>query len=100
MLHAVFTTSEGAFTVRLFDQEAPQTVANFVGLAEGTKEWTDSKTGKKVTRPFYNGLTFHRVIDGFMIQGGCPEGSGRGGPGYTFADEIHPDLRFDRPYLL
>src|SRR4026208_1452714 len=100
MLQAVFTTTERAFTVRLFDQEAPQTVANFVGLAEGTKEWTDPKTGKKVTRPFYDGLTFHRVINGFMIQGGCPLGTGTGGPGYKFGDEIHPDLVFNRPYLL
>ena len=100
MLQAVFTTSEGAFTVRLFDQEAPQTVANFVGLAEGTKEWTDPKTGKKVTRPFYDGLTFHRVIDGFMIQGGCPLGTGTGGPGYKFGDEFSPKLRHGKAGIL
>ena len=81
MLHAHITTTEGAFTIRLFDQEAPNTVANFVGLAEGTKEFTDPKTGKKTTRPFYDGLVFHRVIEGFMIQGGDPLGTGTGGPG-------------------
>ena len=93
MLHAHFTTSEGNFTVRLFEEEAPETVANFVGLAEGTKEWTDPKTGQKVKRPFYDGLIFHRVIDGFMIQGGDPLGTGTGGPGYKFADEFHPKLQ-------
>jgi peptidyl-prolyl cis-trans isomerase A (cyclophilin A) len=75
-------------------------VANFVGLASGTKEYRDSETGRKTTGRFYDGLTFHRVIDGFMIQGGDPEGSGRGGPGYSFADEFHPDLVFNKPYLL
>ena len=93
MLHAHFTTSEGAFTIRLFDDKAPLTVANFVGLAEGTKEWTDPKSGQKVKRPFYNGLVFHRVIEGFMIQGGDPLGTGTGGPGYKFADEFHQTLR-------
>jgi peptidyl-prolyl cis-trans isomerase A (cyclophilin A) len=93
MLHAHFTTSLGSFTVRLFDQEAPNTVANFVGLAEGTKEFVDPKTRENVTRPFYDGLIFHRVIDGFMIQGGCPLGQGTGGPGYTFADEFNPTLK-------
>jgi len=92
MLHAHFTTSLGAFTVRLFDEDAPKTVANFVGLAEGTKEFVDPKTRQKVTRPFYDGLVFHRVIDGFMIQGGCPVGQGTGGPGYTFEDEFSPKL--------
>src|SRR5215813_2806288 len=82
--NAIFTTSEGSFTVRLFDQETPNTVANFVGLAEGTKEFTDPKTGQKTKRPFYDGLIFHRVIEGFMIQGGCPLGNGTGGPGYKF----------------
>ena len=100
MVHAQFKTSEGSFTIRLFDQEAPNTVANFVGLAEGTKEWTDPKTGKKVTRPFYNGLIFHRVISGFMIQGGDPLGSGVGGPGYRFGDEFHPKLRHDKAGIL
>src|SRR5204862_4226588 len=100
MLNAHFTTSEGEFTVRLFDAEAPNTVANFVGLAEGTKEWTDPKTGKKVTKPFYDGLVFHRVIEGFMIQGGCPLGTGTGGPGYRFADEFHPKLRHNHAGIL
>ncbi len=100
MLHAHFTTSEGAFTIRLFDTEAPDTVANFVGLAEGTKEFTDPKTGKKATRPFYNGLIFHRIIDGFMIQGGDPLGTGTGGPGYTFRDEFHATLRHTKAGIL
>jgi peptidyl-prolyl cis-trans isomerase A (cyclophilin A) len=93
MLRAHFTTSEGTFIIRLFEEEAPKTVANFVGLAEGTKEWTDPKTRQKVTRPFYDGLIFHRVIDGFMIQGGDPLGSGVGGPGYQFGDEFNKKLR-------
>jgi len=97
---AKFTTTEGDFKVRLFDDKAPKTVANFVGLAEGTKEFTDPKSRAKVTRPFYDGLTFHRVIDGFMIQGGCPMGNGMGGPGYQFADEFGPGLRHDREGLL
>ncbi|TFJ95236.1 ribulose-phosphate 3-epimerase [Platysternon megacephalum] len=79
---------------------APQTVSNFVGLATGTKEYRDSATGQMTTGNFYDGLGFHRVIDGFMIQGGCPAGTGTGGPGYQFADEFHPELSFDRPYLL
>jgi peptidyl-prolyl cis-trans isomerase A (cyclophilin A) len=98
--HATFNTSEGTFRVRFFDDKAPKTVANFVELAEGTREWTDPTTGQKVTRPFYNGLIFHRVIDGFMIQGGCPLGTGTGDPGYRFADEFGPGLRHDRPGLL
>ena len=97
---AKFNTSEGDFKVRLFDDQAPKTVANFVGLAEGTKEFIDPKSRTKVTRPFYNGLIFHRVIDGFMIQGGCPMGNGMGGPGYQFADEFGPGLRHDREGLL
>jgi peptidyl-prolyl cis-trans isomerase A (cyclophilin A) len=88
MLDAHFTTTEGDFTIRLFEAEAPNTVANFVGLAEGTKEWTDPKTRQKVKRPFYDGLVFHRVIADFMIQGGDPLGTGIGGPGYTFGDEF------------
>jgi peptidyl-prolyl cis-trans isomerase A (cyclophilin A) len=100
MLQAHFTTSEGSFTVRLFDSEVPNTVANFVGLAEGTKEWTDPKSGKKVKRPYYDGLVFHRVIDGFMIQGGDPLGTGTGGPGYKFADEFHPTLRHSKAGIL
>ena len=97
---AKFSTSEGDFKARLFDDKAPKTVANFVGLAEGTKEFTDPKSRVKVMRPFYNGLIFHRVIDGFMIQGGCPLGTGTGGPGYQFADEFGPGLRHDREGLL
>ncbi len=100
MSTATFTTSEGAFKVRLFDDLAPKTVANFVGLASGTEEWLDPGTRQKVKRPFYDGLIFHRVIDGFMLQGGCPEGTGRGGPGYKFADEFGPGLQHNRPGLL
>ena len=100
MLHAHFMTSEGSFTIRLFDAEAPNTVANFVGLAEGTKEWTDPKTGAKKKAPFYDGIIFHRVIDGFMIQGGDPLGKGYGGPGYKFGDEFHASLRHTREGLL
>lgn len=99
-LYAHFDTTEGRFTVRLFDKEVPKTVANFVGLAEGTKEFRDPKTGAAATRPYYDGIIFHRVIDGFMIQGGDPLGQGYGGPGYNFADEFHPSLRHDRPGLL
>jgi cyclophilin family peptidyl-prolyl cis-trans isomerase len=84
----VIQTTLGDIDVELFQSETSKTVANFIGLAEGTKEFEDSKTGKKVKRPFYDGLIFHRVIKNFMIQGGCPLGNGRGGPGYTFADEI------------
>ena len=100
MLSAHFTTSEGNFTIRLFDQEVPSTVANFVGLAEGTKEWTDPKSGQKVKRPFYDGLIFHRVIRDFMIQGGDPLGSGMGGPGYKFGDEFSPKLKHSKPGIL
>ena len=96
-LYAVFQTNQGSFTCRLFEKEAPKTVDNFVGLANGTKEWTDPKTGKKVQKRFYDGLIFHRVIPKFMIQGGDPEGTGRGGPGYRFEDECRPDLVFDKP---
>lgn len=97
---ATFVTSEGTFVVRLFDQEAPKTVENFVGLAEGAKPWRDPRTNQQVTRPYYDGLIFHRVIDGFMIQGGDPLGQGIGGPGYTFEDEFHPRLRHDKPGIL
>ena len=97
---AEFVTSEGNFTVRLHDQEAPNTVANFTGLAEGTKEWTDPRTNQKVTQPYYDGTVFHRVIDGFMIQGGDPLGQGIGGPGYNFADEFHPSLRHAKAGIL
>jgi len=95
-----FHTSAGILEGRLFEKEAPRTVANFVGLAQGTAEWKEPKTGKTVKRPFFDGLSFHRVIPEFMIQGGCPLGTGTGGPGYTFADEIAPSLRHDRGGLL
>jgi peptidyl-prolyl cis-trans isomerase A (cyclophilin A) len=95
--YAIFETSQGNVVCRLFEKEAPQTVANFVGLAEGTKEFADPKTSQKTKRPFYDGLTFHRVIPDFMIQGGCPFGTGTGGPGYKFADEFHPSLRHSGP---
>jgi len=93
-------TNRGDIVINLFDNQAPKTVANFTGLANGTKEYRDPQTGAKTTGKFYDGLVFHRVISGFMIQGGDPLGDGRGGPGYTFADEFHPELQFDRPYLL
>ncbi len=99
-VYAQFVTSEGNFTVRLFDQEAPKTVENFVGLAEGTKQWTDPRTNQKVTKPYYDGVIFHRVIDKFMIQSGDPLGQGIGGPGYTFNDEFHPKLRHDKAGIL
>ena len=99
-VYAQFNTSEGTFTVHLFDKEAPKTVENFLGLAEGTKEWTDPRTNQRVRKPYYDGIIFHRVIDGFMIQGGDPLGQGIGGPGYTFADEFHPKLRHDKPGIL
>jgi peptidyl-prolyl cis-trans isomerase A (cyclophilin A) len=99
-IHATFNTSEGTFKARLYDDKAPKTVANFVGLAEGSKEWTDPKSRQQTKRPFYDGLIFHRVIDGFMLQGGCPMGNGMGGPGYKFADEFGPGLKHDRPGLL
>ena len=100
-VHAEFATTEGSFKVRLFDQEVPDTVANFVGLAEGTKEWTHPGTQQKMTNtPFYDGIVFHRVIDGFMIQGGDPLGQGYGGPGYKFADEFHPALRHSKAGIL
>jgi peptidyl-prolyl cis-trans isomerase A (cyclophilin A) len=99
-VYAQFMTNEGNFTIRLFDAEAPNTVANFVGLAEGTKEWTDPRSGKKVKQPYYDGIIFHRVIDGFMIQGGDPLGKGIGGPGYKFADEFHPKLRHSKEGML
>ncbi len=99
-LYATLKTSMGDIVVHLFDDKAPKTVANFVGLATGTKEWTDPKSGEKVKRPLYNGTIFHRVIPGFMIQGGDPLGNGTGGPGYRFADEFHPDLRHNKAGIL
>jgi peptidyl-prolyl cis-trans isomerase A (cyclophilin A) len=100
MLYAHFTTSDGNFAVRLFDAETPNTVANFTNLAEGSKEWTDPRTGRKAKQPYYNGTVFHRVIGGFMIQGGDPLGQGTGGPGYKFADEFHPKLRHSKAGIL
>ena len=100
MLYAHFTTSEGNFTARLFDDETPNTVANFAGLADGSKEWTDPRSGRNVKQPYFNGTVFHRVIDGFMIQGGDPLGQGTGGPGYKFADEFHPKRRHDKAGVL
>src|SRR5436190_790519 len=100
MLQAHFTTSEGSFIVKLFEDEVPKTVANFVGLADGTKEWTDPKSGRKLKRPYFDGLVFHRVIEGFMLQGGDPLGTGTGGPGYNFADEFSQKLRHDKPGIL
>lgn len=97
---ATFDTNRGTFKVKLFADKAPKTVENFVGLADGTKEWTDPKTGEKVKRPYYDGLVFHRVIKDFMIQGGCPLGTGTGGPGYKFGDEFDKDLKHSKPGLL
>ena len=99
-LYATLHTTAGDIVVRLFPDHAPKTVQNFVGLAEGSREWTDPRTGRKTTAPLYDGTIFHRVIDGFMIQGGDPLGRGTGGPGYEFGDEFHPELYFNRPYLL
>jgi peptidyl-prolyl cis-trans isomerase A (cyclophilin A) len=97
---ATLRTTMGTIVVRLFPDQAPKTVQNFVGLAEGSIPWTDPRTGRPATGPLYNGTIFHRVIDQFMLQGGDPLGTGTGGPGYEFEDEFHPDLRFNRPYLL
>lgn len=99
-LHAHFETTLGNFTVELFEAQAPKTVANFVDLAEGTKEWIHPGTKEKCRKPFYDGIIFHRVIRGFMLQGGDPLGQGYGGPGYQFEDEFHPDLRHDRAGIL
>jgi peptidyl-prolyl cis-trans isomerase A (cyclophilin A) len=99
-LTATVRTNLGPVVIRLFPDHAPKTVRNFVELAEGGKQWTHPETGQSTTDKLYDGTIFHRVIPDFMIQGGDPLGSGRGGPGYKFADEFHPDLRFDRPYLL
>ena len=99
-MKAILKTNLGSITINLFGDHAPKTVRNFVELAQGTREWADPKTGVKKTGPLYNGTIFHRVIAGFMIQGGDPMGNGMGGPGYKFADEFHPELAFDRPYLL
>jgi cyclophilin family peptidyl-prolyl cis-trans isomerase len=97
---ATLQTTAGDIRIELFPNHAPVTVANFTGLATGAKEWKDPMTGDTMNDPFYDGLVFHRVIEGFMIQGGCPLGTGTGGPGYTFDDEPHPELSFNEPYLL
>ena len=99
-LYATLTTSLGPIRVQLFPNHAPKTVQNFVGLADGSREWTDPRTGKKGEGSLYAGTVFHRVIRGFMIQGGDPLGTGTGGPGYRFQDEFHPELSFSKPYLL
>jgi peptidyl-prolyl cis-trans isomerase A (cyclophilin A) len=96
-LQATLKTNKGDIKINLFPNHAPETVANFTGLATGEKDYS---TPNGRTGPFYDGLAFHRVIAGFMIQGGCPLGTGTGGPGYTFKDEPHPELVFDKPYLL
>ena len=96
-LYARVETSLGAIVIRLHEDKAPSTVANFVGLARGVRKFKDAKTGEWVMRPFYDGLTFHRAVPKFMIQGGCPRGDGRGGPGYVFDDEHHPELSHDKP---
>jgi peptidyl-prolyl cis-trans isomerase A (cyclophilin A) len=93
-------TSAGDIRIDLFGNHAPKTVRNFVELAQGTREWTHPETKAATTEPLYDGTIFHRIIAGFMIQGGDPLGQGSGGPGYQFGDEFHPELRFDRPYLL
>jgi peptidyl-prolyl cis-trans isomerase A (cyclophilin A) len=99
-LYATIKTTMGDIVVHLFDDKAPKTVANFVDLATGKKEWTDPKTGQKSNRPLYNGTIFHRVIPDFMIQGGDPLGNGTGGPGYRFEDEFNADLRHSKPGIL
>ena len=99
-LNAMLTTTQGTVTVQLFPDHAPKTVRNFVELAEGGREWMNPRTRATTKDKLYDGTIFHRVITGFMVQGGDPLGTGTGGPGYKFADEIHPDLTFDRPYLL
>jgi peptidyl-prolyl cis-trans isomerase A (cyclophilin A) len=95
-IYAHFTTTNGNFIVKFFDKDAPKTVENFVGLAEGKKAWTDPRSGRQVRRPYYRNVLFHRVIPNFMIQGGDPEGTGMGGPGYTFDDEISPNHRHNK----
>jgi peptidyl-prolyl cis-trans isomerase A (cyclophilin A) len=99
-LYATLETSKGKIVCRLFEEQTPITVQNFTELAEGKREWVDPATGQRVKRPFYDGLIFHRVIPNFMIQGGCPLGTGTGGPGYRFNDEIVSSLKFDHPGLL
>lgn len=99
-LYATLKTNQGDIEIQLFSNHAPKTVKNFVELAKGEREWVNPETGVKTTDKLYDGTIFHRVIEGFMIQGGDPLGNGTGGPGYKFADECHPDLAFTKPYLL
>ncbi|MEU5943023.1 peptidylprolyl isomerase [Micromonospora sp. NPDC047548] len=99
-VYATLHTNAGPIRLELFPNHAPKTVRNFVDLAEGNQEYTDPRTGQPGSGPYYDGTISHRVISGFMIQMGDPTGTGRGGPGYKFGDEFHPELRFDRPYLL
>ncbi|MFI1294057.1 peptidylprolyl isomerase [Streptomyces sp. NPDC020792] len=99
-LYATLKTNRGDIMVWLLPNHAPKTVRNFVELAKGDRQWVDPNTGRPSTEPLYDGTVFHRVIEGFMIQGGDPLGNGTGGPGYQFADEFHPDLAFTKPYLL
>ena len=98
-MKATLHTNHGPIVITLFPDHAPKSVANFVGLAKGEREYRDD-AGRTNPTPFYDGLVFHRIIPNFMIQGGCPLGQGTGGPGYAFDDEIHPELQFDKPYLL
>ncbi|MFJ3627007.1 peptidylprolyl isomerase [Streptomyces albidoflavus] len=99
-LYATLKTNHGDINVRLFPNHAPKTVKNFAELASGEREWTNPETGRTTKDKLYDGTVFHRVISGFMLQGGDPLGNGTGGPGYQFADEFHPDLAFNKPYLL
>jgi peptidyl-prolyl cis-trans isomerase A (cyclophilin A) len=99
-LYAILKTNNGDIEIRLLPDHTPKTVRNFVELAQGEREWINPQTGQKTNARLYDGTIFHRVIAGFMLQGGDPLGNGTGGPGYEFGDEFHPDLRFDRPYLL
>ena len=99
-LHAIIETNHGTIDIRLFEDDAPKTVANFVGLATGKRTWQDPKTGEDKNEPFYDGLSFHRIIDDFMLQGGDPTGTGRGGPGYMFPDEFDNELSHNQPGML
>ena len=98
--YATLHTNHGDIRIELFADQSPKTVTNFVTLADGSREWTDPRTRAVKNTPLYDGTVFHRIISGFMIQGGDPLGTGTGGPGYKVADEFHPELTFDRPYLL
>lgn len=100
MTQAIINTNHGKIVIDLFENQAPKTVRNFVELATGAREYRDPRDGAVKTGNYYDGTIFHRIIDEFMIQGGDPTGTGRGGPGYQFGDEFHPELKFDRPYLL